>query len=45
VIHLVEDYNIAHLPELMAEDVHRAYDLCGNLPEYMHGKMVKRKAS
>jgi hypothetical protein len=44
-IHLVEDGNIAQLPELMAEDVHRAYDLNGNPAEYVRGKMVKRKAS
>jgi hypothetical protein len=44
-IHLVEDGNIAQLPELTAEDVRRAYDLYGNPPEYVHGKMVKRKAS
>jgi hypothetical protein len=44
-IHLVEDGNIAQLPELMAEGVHMAYDLYGNLPEYVQGKMVKRKAS
>jgi hypothetical protein len=45
VIHLVEDGNIAQLPELTAEDVCRAYDLYGNPPEYTHGKMVKKKAS
>jgi hypothetical protein len=45
VINLVEDGNIAQLPELTAEDVCRAYDLYGNPPEYTQGKMVKRKAS
>ncbi len=44
-IHLVEDGNIAQLPEITAEDVRRAYDLYGNPPEYVRGKMVKRKAS
>jgi hypothetical protein len=44
-IHLVEDGNIAQLPGLTAEDVRRAYDLYGNPPEYVRGKMVKRRAS
>jgi hypothetical protein len=44
-IHLVEDENIAELPELMAEDKCRAYELYDNLPEYVCSKMVKRKAS
>jgi hypothetical protein len=44
-IHLVEGGNIAQLPELTAEDMHRAYDLYGNPPEYVHSKMVRRKAS
>ncbi len=34
-IHLVEDGNIAQLPELTAEDVRRAYDLYGNPLEYV----------
>jgi hypothetical protein len=44
-IHLVEDGNISHMPDLTAEDVRRAYDLYGNLPEYVRGKMVKKKLS
>jgi hypothetical protein len=44
-IYLVENENIAQLPELAAENVHRAYDLYGNPPEYVCGRMVKKKAS
>jgi hypothetical protein len=44
-VHLVEDGNIAHMPVLSAADVRRAYDLYGAHPEYVRGKMVKKKVS
>ena len=44
-VHLVEDGKIAHMPVLSAADVHRAYDLYGVHPEYVRGKMVKKRAS
>jgi hypothetical protein len=44
-IHLVEDGNISHMPDLTPEDVHRAYNLYGNLPVYVQGKMAKKKVS
>jgi hypothetical protein len=44
-VRLVEDGNIAHMPVLSAADVHRAYELYGVHPEYVWGKMVKKKAS
>jgi hypothetical protein len=44
-VHLVEDGNIAHMPVLSAADVHRAFELYGVHPEYVCGKMVKKKAS
>jgi hypothetical protein len=44
-VHLVEDGNIAHMPVLSAADVRRAYDLYGAHPEYVRGKMVKKKTS
>ncbi len=33
------------MPVLSAVDVHRAYDLYGVHPEYLRGKMAKKKAS
>jgi hypothetical protein len=44
-VHLAEDGNIAHMPVLSAADVHRAYKLCGIHPEYVRGKMEKKRAS
>jgi hypothetical protein len=44
-VYLVEDGNIAHMPVLSAADVHRAFELYGIHPEYVCGKMVKKKAS
>jgi hypothetical protein len=43
--HLAEDSNIAHMPGLSTADVHRAYELYGVHPEYVHGEMVKKKTS
>jgi hypothetical protein len=44
-VHIVEDGNIAHMQTLSAADVHRAYELYNVHPEYVHGKMMKKKAS
>ena len=44
-IHLLQDGNIIGLPSLTVEDLRRAYDLYGTPPEYVRGKMTKKKIS
>jgi hypothetical protein len=44
-VHLVEDGNISGMPMLTLEDISRAYEIYGNPPEYVHGKMTKKKVS
>ena len=44
-IHLIQDGNITGMPALTLDDLHRAYELYGTLPEYVRGKMTKRKVS
>ncbi len=40
--HLLQDGNIFGLPHLTREDLQRAYDIYGVLPEYVRGKMTAR---
>ncbi len=44
-IHLVEDGNITDMPTLTREDVRRAYEMYGSPPEFVRGKMTKKKVS
>ncbi len=44
-VHLVEDGNISGMPTLTREDIRRAYEIYGGPPEYVHGKMTKKKVS
>ena len=44
-IHLLQDGNIMNLPNITVEDLHRAYDIYGTPPEFVRGKMTKRKVS
>ncbi len=44
-VHLVEDGNISSMPALTCEDIRRAYEIYGSPPEFVHGKMTKKKVS
>jgi hypothetical protein len=44
-IDLVEDGNICGMPTLTREDIRRAYEIYGSPPEYVRGKMMKKKIS
>jgi hypothetical protein len=44
-VHLVEDGNISGMPALIREDIRRAYDIYGSPPEFVRGKMTKKKVS
>ena len=44
-IHLLQDGNITGMPALTLDDLRRAYELYGTPPEYVRGKMTKRKVS
>jgi hypothetical protein len=44
-IHLIEDGNIVGMPLLTRNDVRRAYEIYGVMPEYVRGKMTKKVAS
>jgi hypothetical protein len=44
-IHLVEDGNITDMPTLTREDVRRAYEIYGSRPEFVRGKMTRKKVS
>jgi hypothetical protein len=44
-IHLLQDGNITNLPNITVEDLRRAYEIYGTPPEYVRGKMTKRKVS
>ncbi len=44
-IHLVEDGNITDMPTLTREDVRQAYEMYGSPPEFVRGKMTKKKVS
>ena len=42
VINLLQDGNFLHLPNLMAKDVCRAYDLFGKSTAFVQGRMTKQ---
>jgi hypothetical protein len=44
-MHLVEDGNISGMPALTCEDIRRAYEIYGSPPEFVWGKMTKKKVS
>jgi hypothetical protein len=44
VINLLQDGNFSHLPNLMAKDVRRAYDLFGKSAAFIRGRMTKQAA-
>ena len=44
-MHLVEDGNISGMPALTREDIRRAYEIYGSPPEFVRGKMTKKKVS
>jgi hypothetical protein len=44
-IHLVEDGNISRMPVLTSEDICVAYEIYGSPPEFVRGKMTKKKVS
>jgi hypothetical protein len=45
LIHLVGDGNILDMPALSRADIIRAYDIFGQPPEYLRGKLTKEKVS
>jgi hypothetical protein len=45
LIHLLGDGNILDMPALTRADIIRAYDIYGQPPEYVRGKLTKRKVS
>ena len=42
---MLQDGNITNLPNITVEDLSRAYDIYGKSPEFLRGKMTKRKVS
>jgi hypothetical protein len=44
-VHLVEDGNISGMLALTREDIRRAYEIYGSPPEFVRGKMTKKKVS
>jgi hypothetical protein len=42
-VYLVEDGNICGMPTLTREDIRRAYEIYGSPPQYVRGKMTKKK--
>ena len=44
-VHLIQDGNITGMPTITVDDLRRAYDIYGTPPEYVRGKMTKRKVS
>ncbi len=45
LIRLIEDGNIMEMPGISRADVKRAYEVYGMPPEYVRGKLTKRKVS
>jgi hypothetical protein len=45
LIALINNGNITNMPALRREDVLRAYDIYGPLPEYVRGKLTKSKVN
>jgi hypothetical protein len=45
LINLVGDGNVLDMPSLMQEDIIRAYDIFGQPPEYVPGKLTKKKVN
>jgi hypothetical protein len=45
LINLVGDGNVLDMPALMRSDIVRAYDIFGQPPEYIRGKLTKRKVN
>jgi hypothetical protein len=43
-IHLLQDGNIVNLPNIIIEDLRRAYEIFGTPPEFIRGRMTKRKS-
>ena len=44
-IHLVEDGNIVGMPSLTRDDIKRAYEIYGLIPEYVRGNLTKKVIS
>ena len=44
-IHLIQDGNIAGMPAITIDDLHRAYKIYGTPSEFVRGRMTKKKAS
>lgn len=45
LIHLVGNGNILDMPALTRADIIRAYDIYGQPPEYVRGKLTNKKVS
>jgi hypothetical protein len=43
--YMLRDGNVANVPNLTTEDIHRAYELYGKAPEFVRGRMTRKKAS
>ena len=44
-IHLIQDRNITGMPAITIEDLRRAYKIYGTPPEFVRGRMTKKKVS
>jgi hypothetical protein len=42
---MLQDSNIAHMPNITTKDLRRAYDIYGIPPEYLKGKMMRKNDS
>jgi hypothetical protein len=43
--YMLRDGNIANIPNLTTEDIRRAYELYGRAPEFVRGRLTRKKAS